>query len=168
MQLAAPRFVLNGCQPRTLASLLDLQECSYRRLQRLAPVLRDLQGVRVSRVHGALDLHLTVIDHQRYTSTINLTYRFAGTVEPLLEPNVTARVYHDARLVETVAHSRRHPAHPAHCRRREVPSELEAKWELNRFLQRWLGYCLRQGHLFLQVECDPPPGVPSGRCSTVE
>jgi uncharacterized protein YqiB (DUF1249 family) len=64
---------------------------------------------------------------------------------------VLARVYHDARLVEAVSHSRRHPPHAAHCRRRAEPSELEAKWELNRFLQRWLGYCLHQGHLFLPL-----------------
>jgi uncharacterized protein YqiB (DUF1249 family) len=167
MQVVRPRFVLNGCQPRTLASLLDLQECSYRRLQRLAPGLRDLDGTRVSRVQGALDLHLTVVDRQRYTSTIHLTYRFPGNEGPLLEPDLTARVYHDARLAETVAYSRRHRAHPAPCRRRGLPSELEARWEENRFLQRWLGYCLHQGHMFLHIDRDRTASVPPGRCSTV-
>jgi hypothetical protein len=25
---------------------------------------------------------------------------------------------------------------------------LDEKWVMNRFLQKWLGYCLRQGHRF--------------------
>lgn len=153
-------FLLNGCQPRTLASLLDLQECSYRRLRRLAPGLARLDGGEVSRVAGALDLHLTVIERQRYTTTLNLTYRLAGEGGEVCEPNLIARVYHDARLVEAVSHSRRHPARQAPCRRREAPTELEAKWELNRFLQRWLGYCLRQGHVFAgQQPSAPIPGA---------
>ena len=145
-----PRLVLNGCQPRSLAGLLDLQESSYRRLVRLAPDLYRLHGTEVSRAAGALDLYLTLVERQRYTTTVSLTYRFAGPDGCLLEPNVTLRVYHDARLVEAVSHSRRHPVHSAPCRRRAVPTVLEAKWETNRFLQRWLGYCLHQGHLFLE------------------
>ncbi len=155
-----PPFLLTGCQPRTLASLLDLQECSYRRLCRLAPALARLEGGAVSRVAGALDLHLAVIERQRYTTTLNLTYRLAGEGGQVCEPNVLARVYHDARLMEAVSHSRRHPARQAPCRRREAPTELEAKWELNRFLQRWLGYCLHQGHLFAGPYRDVPrPGA---------
>jgi hypothetical protein len=145
-----PRFVLNGCQPRTLASLLDLQECSYRRLLRLAPDLARLQGTAVSRVAGAMDLYLTLVERQRYTTTLSLTYRFPCAEGCLWEPNVNVRVYHDARLAEAVSYSRRHPPRNAPCRRRPVPTELETKWETNRFLQRWLGYCLRQGHLFLE------------------
>jgi hypothetical protein len=158
-------FLLNGCQPRTLASLLDLQECSYRRLARLAPGLRRLDGNAVSRVSGALDLHLEVVERQRYTTTLHLTYRLGAEGGEVREPDVLARVYHDARLVEAVSHSRRHPPRHAPCRRRETPSELESKWELNRFLQRWLGYCLRQGHVFTAPCPDgtrrPAPGNPS-------
>jgi hypothetical protein len=151
MLVAPPRLVLDGCQPRTLTSLLDLQECSYRRLLRLAPGLAELEGIAVSRVAGALDLHLHVLERHRYTTTLNLTYWFPEETGPVAEPNVTARVYHDARLAEVLSDERRRPAHTAPCRRRAIPSELEAKWEVNRFLQRWLGYCLHQGHIFLGI-----------------
>jgi hypothetical protein len=151
MWLAPAMLHLNGCQPRTLASLQDLQECSYRRLLRLAPDLRRAEGACVSRVKGALDLHLVVTERSPYTTTLNLTYRFPAGATEVLEPDLTARVYHDARLVEVVSLSRRHPPHAAGCWRRPEPSELEAKWEVHRFLQRWLGYCLHQGHLFLPV-----------------
>lgn len=155
MLLEASHLVLSGCQPRSLASLLDVQECSYRRLHRLAPELGAMDGTRVSRVAGALDLYLSVLERHPYTTTVNLTYRFREPGGWLAEPNLTARIYHDARLVEAVSHSRRHPPHVLRCLRRAVPSELELKWELNRFLQRWLGYCLHQGHLFLGLSEAP-------------
>lgn len=81
-----------------------------------------------------------------------LTYRFAGEGGVLLEPNVQIRLYHDARVAEAMRHRRRRPVRFARCRRRAQASELEHKWELNRFLQRWLGYCLHQGHLFLDYD----------------
>ena len=142
---------LTGCQPRTLASLMELQDSSFRRLLRLAPCLREMRGDFISRVAGALDLHLSVIERFKYTTTILLTYQFAAGAGPLMEPNITIRLYHDARLAEVVSDARRHRSRNTHqCRRRAgPPSELERKWEQNRFLQKWLGYCLRQGHLFL-------------------
>lgn len=36
-----------------------------------------------------------------------------------------------------------------------------AVWELNRLLQRWLGYSLRQGHCFLAAVASPCPAEPS-------
>ncbi len=142
---------LTGCQPRTLASLMELQDSSFRRLLRLAPQLRLMRGTFISRVVGALDLHLSVVEKFKYTTTILLTYQFAGGPGALLEPNVTIRLYHDARLAEVISDARRHRSRTTHhCQRRGgSPTELERKWEQNRFLQKWLGYCLRQGHLFL-------------------
>ncbi len=145
---------LTGCQPRTLASLMELQDSSFRRLLRLAPQLRQMRGEFVSRVAGSLDLHLSVVERFKYTTTVVLTYEFAAGAESLVEPNVTIRLYHDARLAEVVSDARRHRARTPHpCRRRgRFPSELERKWEQTRFLQKWLGYCLRQGHLFLRYD----------------
>ncbi len=142
---------LTGCQPRTLASLMDLQDSNFRRLSRLAPELRQMRGRFVSRVVGALDLHLTVLERFKYTTTIQLTYQFPSEDGPLLEPDVAIRLYHDARLAEVVSAVRRHRSRTSHhChQRRRWASELEHKWEQSRFLQKWLGYCLRQGHLFL-------------------
>ena len=141
---------LTGCQPRTLTSLMDLQDSNFRRLMRLAPGLRHMQGRFVSRGVGALDLHLTVLERFKYTTTIQLTYRFPGEAGVLLEPDLAIRLYHDARLAEVMSDARRHRSRTSHhCRRRPGGSELERKWEQSRFLQKWLGYCLRQGHLFL-------------------
>jgi hypothetical protein len=147
----ATRFRLDGCQPRTLASLFEIYESSYRRLGQLLPHLVEARGDAVSRVAGALDLHLVVHERHRFTTDLTLTYRIQCPGEaPVPEPNLRIRVYHDARMAEAMSGRRRarHP-HRHHCWRRPQPSDLEAKWELNRFLQRWLGYCLHQGHFFL-------------------
>ncbi len=159
-----PIIRLTGCQPRTLASLMELQDSSFRRLLRLAPQLREMRGTFTSRVADALDLHLSVIEKFKYTTTILLTYEFAGGAGALAEPNVTIRLYHDARLAEVISDARRHRSRTTHhCHRRGgSPSELERKWEQSRFLQKWLGYCLRQGHLFLSCNASSlePADIP--------
>ena len=105
----------------------------------------------VSTVSGALDLYLTVLERFKYTTTIQLTYQFPGKEGVLLEPDLAIRLYHDARLAEVVSEARRHRSRTSHrcLRHGGIGSELERKWEQSRFLQKWLGYCLRQGHLFL-------------------
>ena len=141
---------------QTLSSLIDLYESNYYRLLRLVPELRGMDGTVVSRVAGALDLYLTVHEQQRYTTTLSLTYRFHDE----LQPNAGIVVYHDVHAAELVSFSRRRrrrsPNRP--WRRRPMP-DLDQKWHTNRFLQKWLGFCHRQGHLFLLVTCHrvPPP-----------
>lgn len=151
--LSSPTKIrLTGCQPRTLASLLDLQEACYLRLQRLIPDLERMPDHAVSSLSGALDLQLFINHRHRFTTDLVLTYLLADEAGgELREPNLNIRVYHDARMAEaTSGRLRQHHRH--RCWRHAEPSELEVKWDLNRFLQRWLGYCLHQGHLFLPIE----------------
>ena len=57
------------------------------------------------------------------------------------------RVYHDARMVEVLS------GHLKHGRQRydHLPADAKIeKWKLNRFLYKWLGFCLYQGHQFQQ------------------
>ena len=137
---------------QSLASLIDLYESNYYRLLRLVPELRGIEGTVVSRVAGALDLYLTVHEQQRYTTTLTLTYWFGDE----LQPNAGIVVYHDVNAAELVSFSRRRRNPSRTWRRRRMP-DLERKWQTNRFLQRWLGFCHRQGHLFLLVTC---PRIP--------
>lgn len=151
--LSSPtKLKLTGCQPRTLASLLDLQESSFLRLGRLVPNLEALPDHAVSRVVGALDLHLHVLHRHRFTTDLVLTYKLQPDgATPVHEPNLHIRLYRDARVAEATSGRLRHH-HRHRCWRRDEPSALEEKWELNRFLMRWLGYCLHQGHMFLPLE----------------
>ena len=138
----------------SLGSLIDLYESNYHRLLRLVPELRRIEGTVVSRVAGALDLYLSVHEQQRYTTTLSLTYWFGDE----LQPNAGIVVYHDVHAAELVSFSRRRRwRNPDRTWRRRPMPDLERKWQSNRFLQKWLGFCHRQGHLFLLVTC---PRIP--------
>lgn len=146
-----PAYVQHFQEPaRSLGALIALYESNYVRLMRLVPELYAMEGTTVSRVANALDLYLTVTERSKYTTSLALTYRFQDDDGVFAEPNARIRVYHDARAVEVLSQIRRRRVHAVRrCRRRHLP-ELERKWELNRFLYKWLGFCQRQGHIFLQ------------------
>ncbi len=147
--------------PQSFAALMDLYEANYIRLRQLCPELGDLQGEYVSRVAGAMDLHLEVLEHTPYTSTARLTYLFEEPDGTRRSPDLLVRMFHDARQVEVLGR---------HCRPLDVNITVEdlprqrslaCKWRLNRFLFKWLGYSLRQGHRFHLPETDTPAaGLP--------
>jgi uncharacterized protein len=146
-------------RPCSFSALMELYEANYIRLRCLCPDLGSLEGHRVSRVPGAMDLHLSIEEQTPYTTTARLTYLFngeGGRLRP--SPDVLVRMYHDARQVEVLTR---------HCRPLDLKIRLndlprlralECKWRLNRFLFKWLGYCQRQGHHLglLQPDAVPP------------
>jgi len=138
--------------PGTFSALMDLYECNYINLRRLLPIMPPAQVACVSRTPGGLDLHARIIDRCRYTSELLLTYQFTQDEGPIVvEPNLRIRVYHDARLAEVMAaHPRHRPVFTADGfgDRPIDGAVLHSRWRMNRFLYRWLSYCLRQGHCF--------------------
>ena len=143
-------------ESRDLAALITLYEANYVRLARLAPELERIDGPVVSRVGGALDLYLSVVERHPYTTTLDLTYLFETPAGPALEPNARVRVYHDVRAVELLSHCRRRRARRHLPRQRGRMPEVDRKWEMNRFLLKWLKFCTHQGHLFLDCTARRP------------
>ena len=137
-----------GCEdvtPRGFVSLMDLYESNYIRLRKLLSDPKRMPRKACSSIPDHLDLHLQIVERSRYTTTLYLSYAFPSADGMQMEPNLKIRIYHDARLAEVMAghlhHGRLILDHlPAHA--------LTEKWTLNRFLNRWLGYCLKQGHSF--------------------
>ena len=123
---------------RSFAGLMELYEQNYMRLRQIAPDL-EVADEMISVVPEHQDLYLSVTQRCKYTTMLRLTYRFDDEV---FEPDLHLKVYHDARVVEVQQmHSRSHgPLYLAEI--------LEQKWLMNRFLYKWLGYCLYQGHYF--------------------
>ena len=139
--------------PGAFSALMDLYERNYINIRRLLPVVPPTSASRVSRTPGGLDLHLRVTERCRYTSELILTYQFSQPDEIILaEPNLRIRIYHDARLAEVMtARPRRYPAFSTDVASNPARmdfSPLLARWRINRFLFKWLSYCLRQGHRF--------------------
>lgn len=147
-----------------VGALMGLCEENFGRLSRLVPDLRARSGVYTSRSTEAVELYLDVQEQARFTTTIGLTHLVPVHGEPRVyaDPDARLRVYHDARQVEvldlrqTILPLRADYQSPA----------LAAKWQVNLFLAKWLGYCLRQGHGFGCVEVAERLPEPNARVST--
>ncbi|MBE9568460.1 MAG: DUF1249 domain-containing protein [Proteobacteria bacterium] len=139
-----------GCEdvdPRGFVSLMDLYENNFLRLRRLIPDLPSIPSHAVSSLHGCLSLHMDILEQTKFTTTLRLTYYFddESSDESIAEPQLTVRVYHDANQVEVLTGHLRH----GRLHFTNIPSETaRVKWQLNRFLYKWLGYCLYLGHAF--------------------
>jgi len=137
---------------------MDLYENNYLRLRRLIPDLAQMPEHSVSRLPGCLNLHLNIIEQTQFTSTIFLSYYFNEDELAVAEPALTLRIYHDAHQVEVLTghlqHGRKHYDHVS-------KKALKTKWKLNRFVFKWLGYCLYLGHSFPRLK--QPSSVSSAK-----
>ena len=130
---------------RSFAGLMELYEQNYMRLRNIAPDL-NVADEMISSVPGHQDLYLSITQRCRYTTMLRMTYQFEEDDQLLFEPDLHLKIYHDARVVEVQQfHSRsRGPMVMANI--------IEQKWRMNRFLYKWLGYCLYQGHYFQPMQ----------------
>ncbi len=91
------------------------------------------------------DIRLQVLESSRYTDLV-LLEQVQAAGKWLNNPQLTVRIYHDARMVEVIS-AAEHPRveavndYPNH--KMHLPDE---KLQLNQFLSEWLGYCLSHGH----------------------
>jgi len=106
-----------------------------------------MSTIYVSQPDKLLPLELSAIEHNRFTTTFKLTYLFSSTSRHDREPDLTIRLYHDARTCEVM--SGLIPAGRTESRRTR---DLDDGYRLNRFLNKWVSYCLRQGHGFATPE----------------
>ncbi|PIE83711.1 MAG: hypothetical protein CSA09_00280 [Candidatus Contendobacter odensis] len=132
--------------PGTFPSLMDLYERNYINMRRLLPIMPTDPVTLVSSVPEALNLYLQFIERFPYTSELILTYQFEQGVTKRAEPNLRIRIYHDARQAEVMTAQRRYPANGKESVLQN--GSLYARWQTNRFLYKWLSYCLHQGHHF--------------------
>ncbi|MDX1594332.1 MAG: DUF1249 domain-containing protein [Gammaproteobacteria bacterium] len=128
-----------------LDRLMREYERNYERIRLLVPGLRRLRGRCVSRAPAMPDLHIEVLEQSAYTTTLVMNYALEIDGSRLPEPEVQVRVYHDARMAEVLAVREPGPTGGrAWCSLRH--SAMSRKWRFNRFLAKWLAYCLQQGH----------------------
>ena len=135
-------------QPRRLAHLLDLYDRNFQLLQRLIPELEMPFDQAVSKSASDLPLHLEVIDRDRYTATIKLTYEFTDAKGVRRDPDLWVRVYRDARVCEALKCSFRPPWMAEEGGDPEVGRFLSDQWGRNLMLGKWLEYLLEHGHGF--------------------
>lgn len=135
-------------KPVGIAPLHELFERNFRLVQCLVPEL-DLPFEDVTSYSGTdLALRLTVLERGRWTCAFRLTYELMGADGPRLEPDLSVRVYRDARLAEALSC----PVRPAWMAAGEGDPQaleyLDAQWSRNVLLHKWLNYLLGHGHGF--------------------
>src|SRR5687767_9816017 len=94
--------------PRSFVALMGLYESNYIRLGWLAGDLHALRGQHRSTAPEDCELLLTVTERAAYTLTLNLTYVLPGQARELLYPDMSVRIYQDARLAEAQAWALKH------------------------------------------------------------
>jgi uncharacterized protein YqiB (DUF1249 family) len=136
-------------RPGSFTGLMTIYESNYLKLLQLADVDIATTPSRVSQTPNDCELHLDVLRAEPYTTTLRMTYWFDENGEPVADPDLTVRVYHDARLAEALAarvghrHQVLQDLDPAHA------AELGRRWRVNMLLNKWLDYLLEVGHAFV-------------------
>lgn len=139
-----------AARPRSFNGLMALYESNYRRFRRIVPEADVPFDVGVSRGRDH-DLHLRVLERCRYTLTIHLTHWFGVGDQARPDPDLKLRVYRDAGVAEAIYCD----ASSRYAALAGVPhiddQVLAAQWPRNLLLNKWLAYCLQQGHGFYGV-----------------
>lgn len=143
-----------AARPGSFAALMSLYESNYIRLGWLLSSPRCVQGAHLSAPADDLPLHLILVDRSKYTTTIRLTYYFEEGGEPVADPDLLVRLYHDALLAEAMACTRRHRHEALRQFDTRPGAELSRRWARNVMLNKWLEYCLDKGHRFFPLARD--------------
>lgn len=130
---------------RSFAGLMELYEQNYIRLRNIVPDLAVADEM-ISTVPGHQDLHLSITRRCKYTTMLRMTYQFEEAGQTLFEPDLHLKIYHDARVIEVQQFQSRTYGPLS------VTNMIDQKWMMNRFLYKWLGYCLHQGHYFHSMQ----------------
>lgn len=149
MKVSDSRIALaRPTRPESFTALMGLYESNYVRLGWLLGQLDRLSGEHRSDVTEDLPLHVIVRDVQRYTTTLHLTYWFDVHGDAVADPDLSIRIYHDARLAEAMScrNNRRHSVLRGFDT--DHGSELKKRWMRNMMLNKWLEYCSDLGHRF--------------------
>ena len=139
-------------RPGSFSGLMTIYESNFIKLGQLVARLHRLEATAerlISRTPRDCDLYLEIVSREPYTTTLKLTYWFGtDSDERVPDPDLTVRVYHDARLVEAVAGRETHH-HRMLCElalRHSV--ELGRRWRRNIMLNKWLDFLIEMGHEF--------------------
>ena len=143
----------------TLGGLMTLYESNFIKLTQLIENMESLllgnSNKYTSYTDLDCDLHMAIIKKERYTTTLTLTYEFSidngkGFSESVLDPDLTIRIYHDAKLVDVVDSTNisKHQHRKLHEISQLQSHELSARWKRNMMLNKWLDYLLDMEHSF--------------------
>jgi len=143
-------YIVPECivRPGTLGGLISLYEGNFIKLSSLLGDPRHLSGRFVSRCSKDCDLHLRIVDGSRYTRELHLTYLFDEPAGQIADPDVSIRVYLDARVAEVTDWANFHRHKMLSNLASRYSRELDRRWARNIVLGKWLDYLLDNGHSY--------------------
>ena len=154
----ADSYIVPECiaRPGSFGGLMTLYEANYIKLAQIIPKLCDRDGCAVSPDGSGsdCDLHLTIEHQTKYTCELRLTYLFseAGSEEDesslVADPDLFAKVYFDARMVEVHSWIDSHRHGVLRSLRHQFRRELDQRWLRNIMLSKWLDYLQERGYFF--------------------
>jgi len=148
MSFRTPVRTIRLAPARTFPGLMALYESNYRRFERLAPEVDLPFDAAVSNSELDRPLHLRVLERCRYTTTVHLTYWFDEEEDLRPDPDLRIRLYRDAQLAEAV-HCDIHSRYAAMAGNELAGgAALNEQWPRNLLLNKWLAFCLMNGHGF--------------------
>jgi uncharacterized protein YqiB (DUF1249 family) len=94
-------------------------------------------------VGDSLEYRIKIVDSSRYTSTLEMA-QISENTPTFLQPKMTIRLYHDAKVAEVLEAQRTSRLKPVY----EYPNlnmhQRNEKHMVNVFLAEWLHFCLSQ------------------------
>lgn len=131
-------------------------ETNYWRLSKLMPGGAHTERWRFA-VNSGSDHRQTrihVLERSRYTTTVQIAQSEKQRAESdwLKAPQLTVRLYHDARLAEVLAWENHRRLRPRYEYPNRAMYQCDEKAQLNRFLGEWLSLCLKCGQSLAPVE----------------
>ncbi|WP_341501867.1 DUF1249 domain-containing protein [Gallaecimonas sp. GXIMD4217] len=129
----------------SIKELHSLYEHNYGALMKLTHQLRERGDAQVYLVGEQARYRLRLEEDFKYTSTVLLEQ--LGSMATFLRPQLSIRLYHDARMAEVCASqhfSRLKPRYDYPNAKMLLPNE---KVQVNRFLSDWLKMILSQGRI---------------------
>ena len=154
----ADSYIVPECiaRPGSFGGLMTLYEANYIKLIQLMPKLSDRTGSAISPSNldghsddnSDCDLHLTIEHQTKYTCELRLTYLFEDEGQLIADPDLIARVYYDARMVEVRSWVDSHRHAVLNSLRQQYRRELDQRWVRNIMLSKWLDYLQERGYFF--------------------
>jgi len=147
--MLADSLIVPECvyRPGTFTGLMTLYESNYVKLHNLTAAFDWPSDCVISATPEDIELHATIMRREPYTTTLKLTYWFPEAEDvTVADPDLTLRVYHDARLAEAVSGRERHCHHKLRELAASSGAELDRRWRVNMTLNKWLDYLFDVGH----------------------
>ena len=146
-------YILPECivHPGSFGGLMVMYEANYIKLNQLVHSLPECSGRHLSYSDNGCNLHLAIEERTKYTCHLRLTYLFdcndMGN-ESIADPDLLAKVYFDARMVEVKGWINADHHKLLRELGRRYYRVLDQCWTRNIMLNKWLDYLLDQGHQF--------------------